>query len=332
MGGIQMVKNTSLKEFLPERPVMFDPPKLMYVWNGFDDVDSPMLADVAYVNPSLSVNRVLALGMNVSARNMGTTWNHCAECCTTLDEENREHLVQGIKEYRQASGEQSRIGATKLTGEMATHKELSRWLSDGNGQVMVARKMDGITPLQWGTSFSYTIDRDDVSVPCEGGVGVGEQYVKVRKYGDTKSADPTREYLGIIEDKKVELATYCNVVRWLSDHLRNMADATVSYCLDEVWITGKDGNTIKLTPAEVDYRKYTDQMSVIPSNMYTVSAMLTGCLLYDPVIRMDEYELVMNRVGYLDYLAGVLNNSTGKPSCSTVDWNSYVAKRINDAR
>jgi hypothetical protein len=329
-------KLTSIKEFRPEKTVTFDPPKLMYVWNDGDlanpDICWYRLAKVIYVNPSLVSNGVLAMGDGADAHNMGVPWDHCAECCTTLGEEDREHLVQGIKEYRQASGEQSRIGAAKLTSEMATHKELSRWLSDGNGQVMVARKMDGITPLQWGTSFSYTIDLDDVSVPCEGGVAVGEQYVKVRKYGDTKSADPTREYLGFVDDKKVELATYCNVLRWLSDHLCNLADVTVTYGLDEVWITGKGGNTIKLTPTEVDYRKYTEKMSVIPSNMYTVSAMLTGCLLYDPDIRMDEYELVMNRVGYLDYLAGVLNNSTGKPSCSAVDWNSYVAKGINDAR
>lgn len=214
-----MVKITSLKEFLPERPVMFDPPKLMYVWNGFDDADSLTLADVAYVNPSLSVNRVLAFGMDVSARNMGTTWNHCAECCTTLGNHERDALVQDSarKEESPEQAETTGMGAkaiydylsdkkddAKITtdcmrheGPIVTYRELSEWLSRGKGQVLIGRMNDAIVPPSYSNTIAYAVGLDNETVPWERTACTGETYYRVRKYGDNKPSAPTRQYMEV---------------------------------------------------------------------------------------------------------------------------------------
>ena len=77
------VKLSGLTEFRPEKPVMFDPPETMYVWDDDDVADgdggsAPYFASVVYVNPNMSVHGVLAHGDGLSARNMGASWDHCA--------------------------------------------------------------------------------------------------------------------------------------------------------------------------------------------------------------------------------------------------------------
>ena len=313
-----MVKFTSLKEFVPERPVLFNPPKLMYVWNGFDDIDSPTLADVVYVNPSLSVNGVLAMGMNLGARNMGTTWNHCAECCTTLGETRRDTLVQDTS-CKKESPEQTE--PVQPLGEIVTHRELARWVSGGNGQVMLCRMNDRIETPHWSTSFSYCPGLDKMAVPTEGKAGVGEIYVKVRRYGDDAAVDPTREYLGLVDEKPVERATYCNVVRWLSDELCLKHGATITYGFDECLIS-RGHVIIKLIPREVEFAKYTGDRSLFLDNEYRIEH-LVGELLYDPDTRMDDYVRVMTeKADYVKYLADILINS--EKTVTPLDWNNYI--------
>lgn len=318
-----MVKNTSLKEFLPDRPVMFDPPKLMYVWNGFDDIDSPTLADVAYVNPFLSVNRVLALGMNVSARNMGTTWNHCAECCTTLGNHERDALVQDSA-CKEESPERSE--PDQLPTEIVTHRELARWVSDGNGQVILFRMNDRIETPHWSTSFSYCPGLDKMAVPTEGKVGVGEIYVKVRRYGDDNAADPTREYLGLVDTEHIEYATYCNVVRWLSDELCMKHNATVTYGSNEC-IISRNRAVITLLPGAVELDKYAGDNTELPGSLYRIDEHLEGTILYDPEMRMEDYVRVMvGKAAYVDYIVDILERHG---NAKQTGWISYTEGRTD---
>ena len=135
-------KGIELKEFTSEKPVIFDPPKRMLVWDYVDG--TPIEKDVIAFIP----NRYRNVIEQTSA------YIHCAEI-------------------------------PDKGSELATNRELAKWLVLGNGQYKVSGG-DWI----W-TEHHYDIKQDDDA--CS-------KFVKVRKWCDKEWHEPTREYLGL-EDK-----------------------------------------------------------------------------------------------------------------------------------
>ena len=135
-------KGIELKEFTSEKPVIFDPPKRMLVWDYVDG--TPIEKDVIAFIPNRYRNVI----------EQTCAYIHCAEI-------------------------------PDKGSELATNRELAKWLVLGNGQYKVSGG-DWI----W-TEHHYDIKQDDDA--CS-------KFVKVRKWCDKEWHEPTREYLGL-EDK-----------------------------------------------------------------------------------------------------------------------------------
>ena len=189
---------SDVKEFMPDKPVTFDPPKMMFVWDDEDANDpetgAPYLAEVFYVNPGLGVKRVFARGDGMAAQNMGATWDHCAETTGMGAKAVYDYLHDTKDDVKIVTDEADRL---RNASSIVTYRELSEWLSRGNGQVMIGRMNDAIVPPCYSNTISYIKQYDDVRVPCSLTVASGETYFKVRKYGDKEFVDPTREYMEI---------------------------------------------------------------------------------------------------------------------------------------
>ena len=91
-------KGIELNEFTSEKPVLFDPPKLMLVWNDGDDEPSK--------------DNVFAFIPNISYPVIGTDDNldHCAEipevlCSRATNRELAKWLVQGKGQYHVSGDE-----------------------------------------------------------------------------------------------------------------------------------------------------------------------------------------------------------------------------------
>lgn len=132
-------KGIELKEFTSEKPVIFDPPKRMLVWDYVDG--TPIEKDVIAFIPNRYRNVI----------EQTCAYIHCAEIPD-----------KGF--------------------ELATNRELAKWLAQGNGQC----QMSGSCSI-W-TEHHYDIKQDDDA--CS-------KFVKVRKWCDKEWHEPTREYLGL---------------------------------------------------------------------------------------------------------------------------------------
>lgn len=132
-------KGIELKEFESEKPVIFDPPKKMLVWD-YDD-GTPIEKDVIAFIP----NRYRKVIEQTCA------YIHCAEI-------------------------------PDKGSELATNRELAKWLVLGNGQYKVG---GGIRIF---TEHPYDIGQDDDA--CS-------KFILVRKWCDKEWHEPTREYLGL---------------------------------------------------------------------------------------------------------------------------------------
>ena len=132
-------KGIELKEFTSEKPVIFDPPKRMLVWDYDDGI--PIEKDVIAFIP----NRYRKVIEQTCA------YIHCAEI-------------------------------PDKGSELATNRELAKWLAHGNGQY----KVSGGSSL-W-TEHHYDIGQDDDA--CS-------NFIKVRKWCDKEWHEPTLEYLGL---------------------------------------------------------------------------------------------------------------------------------------
>ena len=132
-------KGIELKEFTSEKPVIFDPPKRMLVWDYVDG--TPIEKDVIAFIPN-RYHKVIE---------QTSVYIHCAEI-------------------------------PDKGSELATNRELAKWLVLGNGQYKVSGG-DWI----W-TEHHYDIKQDDDA--CS-------KFVKVRKWCDKEWHEPTREYLGL---------------------------------------------------------------------------------------------------------------------------------------
>lgn len=82
-----------------------------------------------------------------------STWRHCAEIPTDPE------------------------------SKLVTYRELARWLSEGNGEVMWANNVL--------SNWNYSTDDENKAL---------DESLSVRKWDDTEWHKPTREYLGL-EDK-----------------------------------------------------------------------------------------------------------------------------------
>lgn len=198
------VKLSDIKEFLPEGPVLFNPPKTMYVWDDDDandpETSAPYLAEVLYVNPSLGVKRVFARGNGMAAQNAGATWDHCAETTGT-----GRLFAQAYIDGTLGSREQLDHHVIKIFNDddvkinpsagLATYRELSEWLSKGKGQVLMARQDDAINPPTITNTLAYPNHLDEKPVPYSLTAGTGEMYYKIRRYDDTEFVDPLRKNL-----------------------------------------------------------------------------------------------------------------------------------------
>lgn len=134
-------KGIELKEFTSEKPVVFDPPKRMLVWDYEDDDETPTEVDVIAFIP----NRYRKVFEQTSV------YIHCAEI-------------------------------PDKGSELATNRELAKWLVLGNGQYKVSGG-------EWiWTEHHYTAEQDDDA--CS-------KFILVRKWGDKEWHEPTLEYLGL---------------------------------------------------------------------------------------------------------------------------------------
>lgn len=132
-------KGIELKEFTSEKPVIFDPPKRMLVWDYVDG--TPIEKDVIAFIPNRYRNVI----------EQTCAYIHCAEI-------------------------------PDKGSELATNRELAKWLVLGNGQY----KVNGGDWI-W-TEHHYDIRQDDDA--CS-------KFIKVRKWCDKEWHEPTREYLGL---------------------------------------------------------------------------------------------------------------------------------------
>lgn len=64
--------------------------------------------------------------------------------------------------------------------ELVTYRELARWLSEGNGEVMWANNVL--------SNWNYSTDEENKAL---------DESLSVRKWDDTEWRKPTREYLGL---------------------------------------------------------------------------------------------------------------------------------------
>ena len=132
-------KGIELKEFESDKPVVFDPPKRMLVWD-YDD-ETPTEVEVLAFIPNRYHKAIEQMSVYI----------HCAEIPDN-------------------------------GSELATNRELAKWLVLGNGQFHIS----GFCSV-W-TTFSYDIGHDDEICSIK---------VNVRKWGDQEWHEPTREYLGL---------------------------------------------------------------------------------------------------------------------------------------
>ena len=86
---------TELNEFTSDRPVVFDPPKKMLVW------------DDSSIRPQLETVLAYIPGCRYRAAAKGASWEYCAEIPEELPEEPK--------------------------SRRATYLELAKWLAQGNG-------------------------------------------------------------------------------------------------------------------------------------------------------------------------------------------------------
>ncbi len=132
-------KGIELKEFESEKPVVFDPPKKMLVWD-YDD-ETPTEVEVLAFIPNRYHKAIEQMSVYI----------HCAEI-------------------------------PDKGSELATNRELAKWIAQGNGQYKVSGG-DWI----W-AEHHYTNGQDDDA--CS-------KFIKVRKWCDKEWHEPTREYLGL---------------------------------------------------------------------------------------------------------------------------------------
>lgn len=128
-------------------PQIFDPPKRMLVWNNCSQ--EPRIDTIYAIGPSCMEYPVRAISDD---SRLGT---HCYKYCAEIPKSRR-----------------------------ATHRELSKWLAQGNGE-----RTDKNGKYIF-TDFGY-MQRDEAAFV--------EDIFLIRKWGDKEWHEPTVDYMGIEE-------------------------------------------------------------------------------------------------------------------------------------
>lgn len=122
-------------------PQIFNPPKKMIVWASESDVNPIELYVYAIVDRGDDSCPVIC---------QYATFPHCAE-------------IPAVTESKPV-----------------TYRELARWLSEGNGEVMWANNVL--------SNWNYSTDEENKAL---------DESLSVRKWDDKEWHQPTREYLGL---------------------------------------------------------------------------------------------------------------------------------------
>lgn len=134
-------KGIELKEIT--EPQIFNPPKKMIVWDRQSESDAIPIERFVYA--------IVDRGpKSCSVICQYATFSHCAEFPEVLQ------------------------------SKPVTYRELARWLSEGNGEVMWANNVL--------SNWNYATDEENKSL---------DESLSVRKWDETKWHKPTREYLGL---------------------------------------------------------------------------------------------------------------------------------------
>lgn len=135
-------KGIKLVEYKTTENVIFDPPKAMLVWD--EGSNECKRANVLAVFPKRASFPVVA---------DKHTWNHCAE-----------------------------IPEEAPKPKLATYRELSRWLAEGNGELKACEYSSS-------PSLAYRLENENKPVL--------DPEFRVRKWDDKEWHKPTREYMGL---------------------------------------------------------------------------------------------------------------------------------------
>lgn len=127
-------------------PQVFDPPRKCIVWNSKDGSDWNIREVYAILSNSYSTFKVICAWAECSCK-------HCA-------------LLPDPPKPRRA-----------------TNRELSRWLAEGKGEILVPHCVT--------QHVSYAVGQDNEK--CGSGL-------RVRKWSDTEWHEPTVDYLGLDDD------------------------------------------------------------------------------------------------------------------------------------
>jgi hypothetical protein len=324
------VRLSHVTEFRPEKPVMFDPPKLMFVWDEDDVVEgdngaAPYFASVIYVNPRMVGHGVLAEGDGASAKNFGTTWDHCAlieECNkapsfgSTLGKRDNsdpryrsiDHIPLAVYEYLQSSD-----ACHVSHDEIVTHRELSQWVGEGKGEVLYCKRGESDVFPQYSNSFKYRAERENLPVVWARTVCGEDLYVMVRKYGDKQPSHPTYKYMGLAAEEtpdimpvpEKKMATLSNVVYWICDRIRPLG-FSVAYGDSEVLIQGTaecNDKSLNLCPMLCEFLpKVANGTMELTDREYIPQEDDTGVLVYNPSMDMDTYIRTMDRIFFIEHL------------------------------
>ena len=311
------VRLSGVTEYHPDKPVMFDPPKLMYVWDDDDAAKCYVtVAKVVYVNPNMVCKGVLAHGDGQVARNMGASWDHCA----FMDTQPKDNSDPAYRSYHNTPkavwdyiAEAKDKGDHTSNDEIVTYRELAQWLADGRGQVLLCKKWDSVVFPKYATSISYNARLDDAQVPWTRTAHGDEVYFMVRKFGDNEPSHPTYKYMGLAAESvpdtmqapEVKMATLSNVVNWLMERFRPLG-YTIAYGDSEVIIDEKSdlsGRRVRLTTVLCELLpKVADESAKLAANAYVPDEANEGLLVFNPGMTLESYIKLMDSLNYIEML------------------------------
>lgn len=154
-------KGIELKRFYSDKPVTFDPPKKMVVWNSIEGESSLTIDEVIAYIPERDFygHKSVICKLNL--------YGNCAE----LPEEPKPRKT--------------------------TNRELSKWLVEGNGEVLTNVILPNGKPREAPTTnWHYFSGSEDEVVDY----GSERQRCKgVRKWNDTDWHEPTADYMGLVD-------------------------------------------------------------------------------------------------------------------------------------
>jgi len=186
---------------------------------------------------------------------------------------------------------------------------------------------------QYSNSFKYRAERENLPVVWARTVCGEDLYVMVRKYGDKQPSHPTYKYMGLATEETPEtmpapekkMATLSNVVYWLSEQLRPCG-ITIAYGDSEVVLTG-DGphetGRIHLSPVYCEFLpRVAEGTCDLSWPLYVPNDKNEGCLLYNPVMDMETYVKIMNRLLLINILNEHIKQQVTAPKVKS--WEDYT--------